>query len=63
MAVRNVLAIEVMAEETADAWCDAVAARGERLGLDGAVLRSTGRWASRGSEAAEETESCIEKPR
>src|SRR6185312_10080365 len=49
MAVRNVLASEGMAEDTADPWCDAVAARGERLGLDRAVLRSTGRLASRGS--------------
>jgi hypothetical protein len=34
MAVRNVPASDGMAEETADAWCDAWQGEGERLGLD-----------------------------
>jgi hypothetical protein len=33
-AVRNVLATEGMAVETADAWCDAWQDEDERLGLD-----------------------------
>jgi hypothetical protein len=34
MAVRNVLASEGMAEETADAWCDAWQDEADRRGLD-----------------------------
>jgi hypothetical protein len=34
MAVRNTLASEGMAVETADAWCDAWQDEGERLDLD-----------------------------